>query len=137
MAKRNKSVNGVGRTVTFDFDETDAQEHAALHMSQHLASRHGRRKAVLISALAAMQSIYESSGRMLAAHEVHAALLAYAQATSGQNTLPEPQIMPIPAPSAPVYVPTAVQVVEGSSGKAKSEEVAKRMVGKAANLGFF
>lgn len=69
-----KRGNGEGDSITITFDIHDRTERRALQMSKLLASKHGRRKEVLISMLATMYDVFEQSGEILDARQIAALL---------------------------------------------------------------
>ena len=81
----NKGVNGTGNSVTVYFDTTDPAERKALEAAQMLASKHGRRKQAIVALLEAVYNVYETSGELLSATEISAALIGQMGSVSRQT----------------------------------------------------
>lgn len=138
MARRQrKRANGTGDSITIFFDKDDREESAALAMSKLLARRHGKRKAAIVAALAALYQVYEETGEIPSANEIAGALSALSGgsrqpgigfvAAVGQS-LPD-------VPSSSRRDPVGVQIVNG--GKASAKQSARNFVSSAASMGFF
>jgi hypothetical protein len=62
--KPRKRCNGVGESITLKFDKSDPQEAAALAMSKLLATKHGRRKDMIVALLSTLYEVYQQTGEL-------------------------------------------------------------------------
>jgi len=123
-----KRQNGAGNSITLNFDQSDPQELAALHMARRLAAmKHGRRKDLIIALLSAMEQHYAATGEILTPVAVTNALLQAAPTPlAGQGRVLE--IRSVPAPRPPV------QVVTGGDSRADAKAVASSFASSLAGF---
>lgn len=135
--KPRKRANGAGDSITVYFDKDDREESAALAMSKLLARRHGKRKAAIVAALAALYQVYEVTGEIPSASEISGALSALSgsgrQPGIGFITAVGQPLQDVPSSSR--REPVGVQIVNGS--KASAKQSARNFVSSAASMGFF
>jgi hypothetical protein len=129
--------------VTLYFDESDRQEARALAMSRVLATRHGRRKGVLIAALDALYGVYEATGEIPSATEIAnvlASLAGQSQAPAmGFTNAVSRAVQPVHTPAPPRnFEPVTVQI-SGGAGDAKASALAtaQNFIASAGAMGFF
>lgn len=136
--KQSKGRNGEGQSVSLFFDTRDPMESKALAMSQVLASKHGRRKQVLIAALAALYDAYLESGELPTATTV-------ANALSGMGTPPPRSFAPATTQRTPAPTSTAPRrtrqhdddqprVVVGTGRKASAQQIANNFLSDMGSL---
>lgn len=102
MAKgrNSKASNGEGQTITVTgFDLNDPQEQRALAMSQLLATKHGRRKQVIVALLDAMYQHYNATGEIMSGSEVYQRVIGGTAPAS--TLLPPPPARRAEQPPAP------------------------------------
>jgi hypothetical protein len=80
MARTSKSTkakgrNGEGDSLTVFFDQSDPAERRALEAARLLATKHGRRKQVIVTLLESIYTYYEQTGDLLSATEIANALM--------------------------------------------------------------
>jgi hypothetical protein len=76
--KKGKGRDGSGEGITIRFDCHDKTERRAMQMSKLLASKHGRRKQMIVTFLAAMYDVFEATGELPDAATVAALMTAAA-----------------------------------------------------------
>ena len=135
--KQGKGRNGEGQSVSLFFDTRDPMESKALAMSQVLASKHGRRKQVLIAALAALYDAYMDTGELPTATTVANALSGVSP-QAGRSFAPVTSRTPAPASSTPrrprEYDDDQPTVVISSGRKASAQQIANNFLSDVGGL---
>lgn len=138
--KPTKGKNGVGDSMTVLFDLTDKSERRALEAARLLASKHGRRKAVMVAFLEALYTHYEATGDLLSSADISALMSRQQPATQrpamGFTPAVGRQIAP---PASPNFSTSSAQdepmiIVEDAPNKVTAQEFANNFL---ASMGGF
>jgi len=132
--KTQKGKNGVGDSMTVLFDLTDKSERRALEAARLLASKHGRRKAVMVAFLEALYTHYEATGDLLSSAEITSLMSPQQPAMQRPSMGFTPAIgRQIAQPPAPNFSTSSAQVepmiiVEDAPSKITAQEFANNFL---------
>jgi hypothetical protein len=127
-----KGVNGSGDSIVIHLDPDDPADARALEMAKLLASKHGRRKAVIVALLEAMHAQMERTGRVMTPVEVAAAIMN--QPTNLEVAAPAPRRAALPKPAGEPKPAKLSAADKQAMTQRAAEEVASNYLNSMANL---
>lgn len=133
--RREKGANGSSDSIVIHLDPSDPSDARALEMAKLLASKHGRRRGVLVAVLEAMHTYYQRTGVVMTPIDVATAILGQGSAATAPPPHSPPPYTPPPRPMPPLPAePTPPARPNKQRAKKQAEECANNYLKSMAGL---